>query len=119
MSLDDKIKQELEKDQPNVEKIMAQEEGLFDMLFATFRTGIRAWVIAVNIITLVATVLLAWTGYEFFVATGMEDRVFWGICCLMALNVQIALKQWVWMEMDRTSVIREIKRVEMAVARIK
>ena len=59
MNLDDKIKQELEKEAPNVEQILAQDEGLFDMLFATFKSGIRGWVIVVNIVTLIATVFFA------------------------------------------------------------
>ena len=118
MNLDQKIKAELERDTPDVEKILAQDDGLFDMLFATFRSGIRAWVIVINLVTLVVTGLLFWTGYEFFTSGGLQDQVFWGVCLLLALNAQIALKQWIWMEMNRTSVIKEVKRVELAIARL-
>ncbi len=117
MSLDDKIKQELEKELPNVEKIMAKEQGLFDMLFATFNSSMRGWVIAVNVVTLIVSGLMIWTGYEFFVADDSQ-QMFWGMCLLICLNAQIALKQWIWSEMRRHSLMREIKRLELAIARL-
>lgn len=118
MNLDDKIKQALEKELPDVEQILVQEEGLFDMLFATFKSNMRGWVIAVNVVIVMVTVLMFWTGYEFFTAANADDSIFWGICLVLSLNGQIALKQWIWSEMRRSSMMREIKRLELAIARL-
>lgn len=118
MNLDDKIKQELETDKANIDEILADDQGLFDMFFATFKSNMKFWVILVNIFTLVFTVLMFWTLYEFFTGSDSPDRWFWGICALMAMSAQIALKQWMYLEMYRNSIMRELKRVELAVARL-
>jgi len=89
-----------------------------DMVFSPLKGGLRRWFIAVNITTLIVSGFMVWAGYEFFVATQLEKQVFWGICFLMTINAQIALKQWLWMEMNRGSVMREVKRVEIAIAKL-
>jgi hypothetical protein len=46
------------------------------------------------------------------------DRVFWGVLALAALHAVSMLKLWFFMEMNRNSVIREVKRVEIALNRL-
>ena len=118
MSFDERMKRELEQEAKNIDDILMEEQGLTDLLFASFRGGMRRWVIAVNIITVIASIFMFWSGYKFFVATEMQDQVFWGVCVLILVNMQIALKQWIWMEINRSSVMREIKRVELAISRM-
>ena len=82
------------------------------MITAAFYTGLGSWVAFANIFVLVTTALLIWCGYKFFTVTTLEDLVFWGICLIIALLAQVALKQWIWSQMDRGSLIREIKRLQ-------
>ncbi len=118
MNIDEKIKRDLLNDSPNYEEIAQDKEGMFDLVFGSFRGGMGRWVIIVNIFTLLATGVMVWTGYEFFISEVVRDQVFWGVCLLLAVFAQVALKQWLFMEMNRSSLMREIKRVEIAVAHL-
>ncbi len=118
MNIDEKIKQDLLNDSPNYEEIAQDKEGMFDLVFGSFRGGMGRWVIIVNIFTLLATGIMIWTGYEFFISEVVRDQIFWGVCLLLAVFAQVALKQWLFMEMNRSSLMREIKRVEIAVAHL-
>ncbi|MFT4993734.1 MAG: hypothetical protein ACI965_000755 [Paraglaciecola sp.] len=119
MSIDDKISQALKAESAQVDQLLAQDnKGLFDMLFATWRGGMERWVLLVNVFVLLATVLLFGAGYQFWIAELLERQVFWGVVFLATAQVQISLKMWLFMEMNRMSTIREIKRVEIAIARL-
>lgn len=77
------------------------------------------WVLAVNMFALIFTAVFVWCGYQFWIATSVDDRIFWGVGFIAGLQVQIALKMWLFMEMGRSSTIREVKRVEIELARMK
>ena len=118
MNIDEKIKRELEDSNPDFDAISKDQEGLMDLVFGSFKGGMGRWVIFVNIFTLIATAVMLWTGYNFFTATITQDQIFWGVCLLLSVFAQVALKQWLFMEMNRSSLMREIKRVEVAVAKL-
>jgi hypothetical protein len=44
--------------------------------------------------------------------------VFWGVLALAAVHAVSMLKLWFFMEMNRNSVIREVKRMEIALSRL-
>lgn len=114
-NIDDLIKHELEKETSEVDELLAREGGLPDMVAAAFKGSLRRWVWLMGFVTLVFTGLLVWTGYEFYMATTVDDRVFWGVWFIVNLVVQSSLKKWSWMEMNRASTMREIKRLELAI----
>ena len=118
MNIDEKIKQELENDIPDFDTISKDKEGLMDLVLGSFSSGMGRWVIFANIFTLIATGFMLWTGYEFFTALETQDLVFWGVCLLLSVFAQVGLKQWLFMEMNRSSLMREIKRIEVAVAKL-
>ncbi len=118
MNIDEKIKLELKNDNHEFDDITANKDGLFDLIFGSFKGGMGRWVIIVNFFTIVASVLMFWTGYQFFTSSVMQDHVYWGFCLIVSVVVQIALKQWFFMEINRSSLMREIKRVEVAVAKL-
>lgn len=118
MNIDEKIKHDLQSESPDFDEIAKDKEGLFDLVFGSFKGSMGRWVIFVNIFTLIATGVMLWTGYHFFTSSEIQDQVFWGVCMILAVFAQVALKQWLFMEMNRSSLMREIKRVEVAVARL-
>ncbi|MET1257309.1 DUF6768 family protein [Aliikangiella maris] len=115
MNIDERIKQELAKERQTFDSQLPEEQGLFALIAGPLKSRLRFWYIIVNIITFIVTIIMFWTGYQFFVMEQESGLVFWGICFLLAVNCQIALKQWIWMEMNRRSILREIKRVELSI----
>ncbi|PCJ50275.1 MAG: hypothetical protein COA74_03370 [Gammaproteobacteria bacterium] len=118
MNLDEKIKAELESEANEIDKILIDDQSLFDMVKGSFRGGMKRWMIAVNVVILPVSVVMVWTGYRFFTSDNLDGYTYWGVCLLLSAYAQIAMKQWVWMEMGRTSLMREIKRVEVEVSRL-
>jgi len=115
-SLDDKIKAELEKETSEIDALLAKEGGMPDMVSAAWHGSMRRWIWITGFFLLPLTAVMFWCGYEFFVAETSDDRIFWGFCMVISLIPQAALKQWQWMEMNRASLMREVKRLELAVA---
>ncbi len=118
MNLDEKIKSELENQARDIDNILLDDQGVIAMAKSSFRGGMRRWMIAINITILIVTVVMLWTGYQFFTANTLDGYLFWGVCLLLSAYSQVAMKQWVWMEMNRSSIMLEIKRVELAVERL-
>ncbi|WP_237132320.1 DUF6768 family protein [Pseudohongiella sp. O18] len=118
MNLDNRIKNELESDAAEIDKAMAEKEGLIQFAASPFKGGLRHWMVVAYVAIAVLTVVLIWCGYRFFMAESVDQRVFWGVWFVMTVNAQGMLKLWSWMEMNRNSVIREIKRLEIAVGKL-
>ncbi|NVJ64928.1 MAG: hypothetical protein HWE16_00445 [Gammaproteobacteria bacterium] len=115
MKIDERIKKELESESEQLDKILAQEPGLFGQVAGIFKGSLRGWVIFVNFIIIIFTVLMFWSGYEFFVAGSTDNRVFWGVIALASIKAQVSLKEWLFSEMRRNSLMREIKRLELSI----
>jgi len=118
MNLDDKIKQALQMDAKEVEQVLNKEDGLYGQLFGIFRGNMRNWNIFGMILAIITAVLMFWSGYHFFISNSLDDRVFWGVLILVFWTGTMGLKIWFWLEMNRNSTIREIKRLELAVAQL-
>ncbi|MEX0902804.1 MAG: DUF6768 family protein [Pseudohongiellaceae bacterium] len=118
MNLDDCIKRELESEAKEIDQAMGETKGLFELAASPFKGGLRRWMFVVSFVIAVMTVLMLWSGYRFFIAESAEERIFWGVWFIITLNGQAMLKLWTWMEINRNSVLREIKRLEIAIAKL-
>ncbi len=118
MSIDERIRKELEEHGSAVDDLAIDESKLFPMLFGVFTGGLARWAGFAMVLTLVCFGLTLWSGYAFFSATSIDDRVFWGIAALAAFHALSMFKLWFFMEMNRHAVTREVKRVEIALARL-
>lgn len=119
MNIDEKIKNELEREDAALNTASSDSQGMFNMVVSAYQGGLGRWMILVTIVTLAVTALLFWSGYQFFTAASLSEQVHWGFCMLASLFIQVSLKQWTWMEMNRNSLLREIKRLELTVERLK
>lgn len=119
MNIDDKIKSELKTESNKLDKLLAQEPGIFGMLHGAYKGSLGGWMILVGIVTFIVTVVMLWCGYQFFFIEGtIETKLHWGIGLLLAAMMQVALKMWSFMEMNRQSMLRDIKRIELQVERL-
>ena len=115
----DRLKKELEKENANIDELFAEKGGLPDMVGAAFKGRMRRWLWFAAPIVIAVSGLMLWCGYQFYMATTVDDRIFWGVWLLVTLIVQTSMKKWSWMEMNRASTMREIKRLELAIASLK
>ena len=118
MNIDAQLKQQLQQQADEIDRIVGPDPGLTELLGGSLRSGMRRWVMLGNGLALIATVVIVWTGYRFFTADGIDAALPWAVGLLIAVQMQIAIKQWLWMEAHRAGTLREIKRVEVGLARL-
>ncbi len=118
MNIDKKIKQQLELEADDIDQMVNDDEGLFSRLSGAYRGGMRGWMGWIFIVVTIITVVMFWCGYRFFVAIETQQQLFWGILFILTVHAQTSFKLWMFMEMNRTSIMREIKRVELAVTKL-
>jgi hypothetical protein len=95
-----------------------KDETPFHEALGTFRGQWGAMNIFAAIITFAmfgAFIYCAWNAFE---TTDVRATVMWGGGALIAMIGVAMLKMYFWMEMNKNVVLREIKRLELQVARL-
>lgn len=93
------------------------EQGFFAQLFAPL-SGRNAWVGWLTTVAIFAyAALMLWTGWKFFAATETLSALRWGLVALFSGVVIGMLKLYLFQEMQANRVIRELKRVELLLAK--
>jgi hypothetical protein len=97
----------------------AGEEGLIEQITATFHGRMRLWVVLTWLMTAVWAGVAVWAAAAFFRATATRDWILYATIFLWSLIAVAMLKMWNWMEANRYTHTREIKRLELQVARLR
>ncbi|AIY64477.1 DUF6768 family protein [Pseudoalteromonas piratica] len=119
MNIDEKILKRLESDSAEIDRILATENnGLGSLLKAGLKGAMRPWFILVNVLVLVNFVALIYLAYQFFTQP-VDAQIFWGVLALFSFQFHIAAKSWLYNEMNRSSLTREIKRLEVAITELR
>lgn len=118
MNLDDKSKEALKMDPEEADILLSKENGFFSQLFGIFRGHMMIWNMFALVLALLTTVLMCWSGYHFFASDGLDERVFYGVITLAMWTGTIGIKVWFWLAMNRNANHREIKRLELAIAKL-
>lgn len=118
MNIDQHIKKELEEEQVQLDKLIQTDDGLFAMLGNAYQGNLKWWMVMVGVFAFIFTGLLLWSGYHFFTVETTDDRVFWGFICFASIFAQAMFKLWSFMEINRVSVVRSVKHLEMEVEKL-
>ena len=119
MNIDERIVKQLDADSAEIDRILAeQNNGLGALLNAGLKGAMRPWFILVNVLVLINFLGLAYLVYQFFTQAA-DAQLFWGILAIFSFQFHIAAKSWLYNEMNRSSLMREIKRLEVAVNDLK
>ena len=93
-----------------------EEQNLFQMVAGLFK-GKNSWmIILMNIINLAFFALFVYCVVHFFDTEITNQLIKWGMGAFACLTVVGMLKLFVWMQMDKNALLREIKRLEIQVS---
>ena len=95
-----------------------REETLFGMIAGSFRGKMRWMVMLVWVYALVFTALAVFAAVSFFLADSVKMWIFYAALFLMACNFIVVVKLWYWMLLNKNSITREIKRLELRIAKL-
>lgn len=96
----------------------AGDEGMIQQVAATFRSRMRLWILITWVATLFWVCVAVWAATAFFRSQDTRDWIMYACIFLFAGMATAMLKLWYLMEMNRNTHTREIKRVEMQLARL-
>lgn len=91
------------------------EPGLIGMLKESFK-GKNSWLmIVMNIANLAVFGFLIYCIVKFFEVVDTRDMLIWACAGFLCFATMGMIKLYVWMQMDKQTIIREMKRLELQV----
>ncbi|GJM19738.1 MAG: hypothetical protein DHS20C14_19510 [Phycisphaeraceae bacterium] len=117
-NLDDKIREALAAEDAELFDEVAGEPSLQELVLESFR---GKWRLLTAMTVVVMFAMFAGAIYclvQFFGTDDVATRLAWGLGVWFGMQAVGMLKLWHWMEFQRLAVTREIKRVELQIARL-
>lgn len=115
--VDDRIRRALRAEDDELLKDL-DEPGVFARMLTAMRRAPRWTTIYVFTMSIVLTAAAVWCAVRFFGASEVREIVGWATGFLGALLMVAAMKIWFWMQMEKYVLLREMKRLELRVARL-
>jgi hypothetical protein len=114
--LDRKIEEALNaEDRALVEEFV--EPGPLGMWAGVYQGALRGVALFATFLTLALVAFAAYCGWRFFRASEAVEVTRWGFGALVLLVMVGYLKLWFWLRMESNRVLREVKRLELQMAR--
>jgi FtsH-binding integral membrane protein len=117
-SFDEDIRRAVRDEAADASLATAGDEGLIAQVTATFRGRMRFWVGLTWLMSAAWAAVVVWAAVAFFRATTTRDWIMYATLFLWGLIAVGLLKMWNWMEANRYTHTREIKRLELQIARL-
>lgn len=116
--IDDAIADALSQEDAEFLSRFEKEPGSFQQFFGVFR-GPFAWITWLFIpVMLVLFLFVLYAGWRFFVTESVRGMLLWGGGALLAFLVMVVIRIWFFLEIQTNRVLREVKRVELQLARL-
>jgi hypothetical protein len=116
--IDDKIKQALAAEDAELYAQFAEEPSLLAMGLEVLNSRNRwvtAMVVCFMVVFMVSGIYSLW---QFSVAQETKELIGWAMGFGFSMAAVSMMKIWAWMEIEKNSTVREIKRLELQVARL-
>jgi FtsH-binding integral membrane protein len=116
--LDDQIREALRGEDAELYDHYRGELPVYEMLIETFR-GRNRWLnVLAFLFTFVGLAMAIVSAYEFFHVESTQAMIAWATSFLWFVVWIAMLKIWFWLEMQKHSITREVKRLELQVANL-
>lgn len=94
-----------------------EEQGLFGQLFGIYSGKLAFITVFATVLTFALFLGAVYCGWNFFKAEMAIDAARWGAGAVMLMVMVGFLKIWFWMRMESNRILREVKRLELQMAR--
>jgi protein-S-isoprenylcysteine O-methyltransferase Ste14 len=92
------------------------EEGLFKQWGGLYKGKLAGWALLISVVNVVIAFVTIWFGYKYFTETDPMLMAKYGGILVVGLIMNGMVKLWHWMQMDKNSILREMKRMEFQIA---
>lgn len=115
--VDAMIGEALDAEERALLRAIGEEPGYFTQLFGIFE-GRTGWVNAVMMLAQAMVFIAgAWMAWRFYAATEVLEALRWGLPAAVLLIMSLMIKLALWPSLQTNRVIRELKLVELQLAR--
>ena len=115
--LDTLIDEALDDEERQLLRQIGEDPGFFAQLFGIF-SGSTGWVHALMMVVQTALFVAgAWAAWMFFLAADPLAAIRWGLPAAVLLLMALIIKLSLWPTIQTNRVIRELKRLELQLAR--
>lgn len=116
-SIDDTIRQALRAEDQEWFDSLAEQSPI-NQVIESFRTRNRFLIAFSIVITFGLMGGCVWCGIEMFRAPEVREQILWAMGVFFTVQGITAIKLWYFMELNKNSVVRETKRMELQIARL-
>lgn len=113
--LDDLIKETLSTEEAKFYEEL-EEKNLFGKITEVYKSKMGWLAILMNIMHLAIFVFFVYAIIEFFGAETTRDMLIWCSAGFLSMIMMAMLKLYVWMQMDKNDIMRELKRIELQIS---
>jgi len=92
------------------------EQNLFQMLGGLFEGKMKWLIVLMNIIVMIVFGLFIYCTIQFFNTDVTNELIKWGIAGTFCMLIIAMLKLFLWNQMDKNSLKRELKRIELQIS---
>ena len=93
-----------------------EEQNLLNQLGDLFKTKMGWLIVIMNIVNLVMFVLSIYCVVQFFNTDITNELIMWVGAFFICWSAVAMIKLFVWLQMDKNALLRELKRLELQVA---
>lgn len=111
-NIDELIKQALSEEESEILERLG-EQSIFDQMMATFQGRMKWVAIYSAFIMVIIFALSVYSFIQFLDAEELREMILWGAGMGIGMMSVGLLKTWHWMQMDKNTILREIKRLEL------
>ncbi len=115
---DDKLRAALDADDEAFLQELDEGRGMFAQIGDTFAGPLGGWAKLIFFVALVLGIGLLYAVWQLFTADTDRELFIWVTATLALLMAQGFVKQWFFERMNLMTILRELKRIELRVARI-
>ena len=116
--IDRKIQEALRAEDEDLFTEYGGEQGLLEMVFDSFRTKQRWWIAIIIVSTIGFMVLMVMAIIKFFEVETVREMIMYGLATTYLGGAIAMSKLWYFMELNKNTLTREIKRLELQIARL-
>lgn len=113
--IDELIKETLNKEEAQFYDKL-EEQNLIGKLGEVYKGKLGWLAVIMNIVHLVIFGLLIYCFVRFFSTNETNELIKWASAGFICMIVMGMLKLFIWMQMDKNDILRELKRLELQVA---
>ena len=113
--IDKLIKEALSKEEAQFYDEL-EEKNIVGKLTDVYKSKMGWLAITMNIVHILIFVFFVYALVEFFNAESTRDMIIWCSAGFLSMIFMAMLKLYVWMQMDKNDLLRELKRIELQIS---